>query len=327
MGRPSRCFRFRGNVSATSRFRLVSRLGLATTVLMFGLMVIGSVVRSTGSGLSCPDWPLCGGRLVPPLEPHVLIEWLHRLVALLVSLLLGATAAAALTHRAVRARLGGLITLAVMLLAVQVVLGALTVWRLLSPLVVGSHLGVAQFLFCSLLALTLTARAEAAGSPPVARARPRPEGGPGALALGAVTLAAYGQCLLGGIVSATHAGAACRDWPTCGGVLFPALRGLVGIQMLHRYGAYALVTLVVITALRARRAPGSRVHGAAMKALGLVLLEALLGISNLMAGTPPWLTALHLAIAITLLAVSLAATLELAVQPAPAAGLAAAEAR
>ena len=197
----------------------------------------------------------------------------------------------------------------------------------ISPVVVGSHLGVALFLFCSLLVLTRISRAEAAESAREPRALPPASGAPGALALGSVTLAAYGQCLLGGIVSATHAGAACRDWPTCDGVLFPALRGLIGIQMLHRYGAYALVALVVVTALRARRTADPRVRRAAMTALGLVLLEALLGISNLVMGTPPWLTALHLATAIMLLAVTLTAALEVVPRPASTAGLAAAETR
>jgi heme A synthase len=314
-------------VSSTSGFRLVSRLGLATTLMMYGLMVIGSVVRSTGSGLSCPDWPLCGGHLVPPAEPHVLIEWLHRLVALLVSLMLVATAAAALSHRATRSRLGGLVTLALALLGVQVLLGALTVWKLLSPAVVGSHLGVALFLFSTLLTITATSRAAVAGTPRVVPPLARAAAGPGLLAMGTLTVAAFGQCLLGGMVSATGAGAACRDWPFCDGVLFPALRGLVGIQELHRYGAYALVTLAVLTALRAGRSADPRVHRGALAALGLVLLEAFLGVGNLVMGTPPWLTALHLATAIALLAATLTTTLALAPLPAPAPALVPAEAR
>jgi heme A synthase len=314
-------------VSATSGYRLVSRLGLATTLTMFGLMVIGSIVRSTGSGLSCPDWPLCGGRLIPPLEPHVLIEWLHRLVALLVSLMLVATAAAVLARHETRSRLGGLVALALALLGLQVVLGALTVWRLLSPAVVGSHLGVALFLFSTLLTITVIARAAARGTPRVASPLARSAGGPGVLAMGTLTLAAFGQCLLGGIVSATGAGAACRDWPFCDGVLFPALRGLAGIQMLHRYGAYALLALALVTALRARRCADPRVRRGAQAALGLVLLEAFLGIGNLAMGTPPWLTALHLATAIALLAATLVTTLALAPRPAPARALTPAEAR
>src|SRR5436189_2112512 len=103
-------------MSSQAAFRTGARLSLATTALMFGLIVVGSVVRTTGSGLACPDWPLCEGRWVPRLEPHVLVEWCHRLLALLVSLMVFATALWIGARRATRARLGGLAALAVALL-------------------------------------------------------------------------------------------------------------------------------------------------------------------------------------------------------------------
>src|SRR5215831_18488850 len=156
----------RGSMSSQSAFRTGARLSLATTALLFGLIVIGSVVRTTGSGLACPDWPLCQGQLIPPFQLNVLIEWFHRLVALLVSLLLFATCGWALLRSEVRSRLGGLAALAVVLLFAQVVLGALTVWKLLSPLVVSSHLAVALLLFSTLLMLALSAQSRIGDSGP-----------------------------------------------------------------------------------------------------------------------------------------------------------------
>src|SRR5438093_2624521 len=222
-------------MSAIAAFRIGARLSLATTLLLYGLIVLGSVVRTTGSGLAGPDWPLCHGRLIPPLEANVLIEWFHRLVALLVSVLLSATVGWVGFHRALRSRLGGLAALALGLLAAQVLLGALTVWKLLSPAVVSSHLVVALLLFATMLTLTMAARAEA--DPEIAPREPRP---PGLLATCAIaTVLGYGQSLLGGLVSPQHAGLACPDWPTCNGRWFPPLAGLEGLQMLHRTGAYA----------------------------------------------------------------------------------------
>ena len=66
-------------------------LTLATLVGVFALIVLGGVVRITESGLGCPDWPLCHGRIIPPFDAATLIEYSHRLVASVVGLLVLAT--------------------------------------------------------------------------------------------------------------------------------------------------------------------------------------------------------------------------------------------
>src|SRR5947207_4529579 len=66
------------------------RLAWATAAATYLLIVFGAVVRVTGSGLGCPDWPLCHGRLVPPAEVAAIVEYLHRSVAALVGLPLAA---------------------------------------------------------------------------------------------------------------------------------------------------------------------------------------------------------------------------------------------
>ena len=50
--------------------RLPVLLG-ATVFFTYLLMVMGSFVTSTGSGLACPDWPLCYGTVTPPLRLHI----------------------------------------------------------------------------------------------------------------------------------------------------------------------------------------------------------------------------------------------------------------
>lgn len=302
-------------MSANPTFRLAARLGFATTALTFGLIVIGSVVRTTGSGLACPDWPLCQGRLIPPWQFNVMVEWTHRLVALLVSLSLVALSVLTFAHPALRRRLAGLVLLALSLLAVQVLLGALTVWKLLDPSVVSGHLGVALLIFATLLAYSRTASQAAgagAGAPAARLAGLMP-------AFAAATVLTWLQSLLGGMVSTHHAGLACPDWPTCFGEWFPPLQGLVGLQMAHRYGAYLLTAVVLAVATVARTAPDPAVRRAGALALGLVVGQVVLGVSNVHLGTPVWLSAAHLATATALIAVLLDATLRIAALPRAAA--------
>src|SRR5919201_2841956 len=86
----------RGEANDLLRFR---RLLNATILATFALIVIGGVVRVSDSGLGCgrqgsgtQGWPLCGGRLLPFLQEHQVIEFSHRVVATIVVLLIVALA-------------------------------------------------------------------------------------------------------------------------------------------------------------------------------------------------------------------------------------------
>jgi cytochrome c oxidase assembly protein subunit 15 len=309
-------------MSPARSFAITARLALVTTMTMFLLIIVGSIVRTTGSGLACPDWPLCHGRLIPPFQFNILIEWFHRLLALIVSVMLAATVVWVMAHRAVRSRLAGLALLSVLLLALQIILGALTVWKLLNPAIVGSHLAVALLLFTSVLLLSLAAEGEAHRASPRWAAiaiAPRP---PRVLPLFALAaLLTYAQAVLGGAVSTHHASLVCPDWPTCHGEWFPAMEGLVGLHMAHRYGGYLLVGVMIALFAGTRRIGDAGVRAAAQMTLSLTLAQAVLGISNILLGTPVWLSAAHLATATAILALTVTGTYRVASIPAlPAAG-------
>ena len=111
-----------------------------TAGLVFGLIVLGGVVRITNSGMGCgDDWPLCSGQVIPTLDNSaVWIEFGHRVFALLVSAMVLLTAILCWVNRTSVgvSGAGGPLRTAVMsaaLLAVQVLLGAVTVWMELSP--------------------------------------------------------------------------------------------------------------------------------------------------------------------------------------------------
>lgn len=301
---------------STGAFRTVSRLAIATSVLMFALIVVGSIVRTTGSGLACPDWPLCHGKLIPPFDFNIWMEWFHRLLALLVGLLLLATTVVVLARRETRGKLGGLAALSVALYFSQALLGALTVWKLLDPSVVSGHLAVGLLLFATFVTIAVTAGIEAAPEA-LAAAGPR---APDHLPLFAATAVfTWFQAVLGGMVSTHHASLACPDWPTCHGEWFPALTGLVGLQMGHRWAGYALALLVIVVSLRAGRAGDGVVRYAGHLLPRLVLLQVAIGVVNVLMGIPVWVSALHLGNAALILAVALVATLRLAAQPVAAA--------
>jgi heme A synthase len=285
-------------VSRDRSFLIAARLAGATTFFMLGLMVLGSVVRTTCSGLACPEWPLCEGRIIPRFQFNVLIEWWHRAIALLVSLCLFATVGWTLARAETRRILGGLAVLATCLLFVQVLLGALTVWKLLSPSVVSSHLAVALLLFSTIVLMTRTAWL--ASAPPSRMPSVSP-----LLATGFVVVAllTFVQAVLGGAVSSSHAGLACPDWPACRGELFPPLEGPVGLQMMHRYTAYVLLAGLALLSFGARRAADDSLGRLATMALMVGVIQASLGVANVLLRTPVWLSAAHLGMATLLLGV------------------------
>src|SRR2546430_17192217 len=120
----------------TRRYTL---LAWSAAVCTYLLIVLGAIVRITGSGLGCGNhWPLCNGRLFPPLDDiGTVIEWSHRLVAALVTILVvGLAAYAYWLERGTPFVNPGLTPgvrkpnaafVAARLLALQIALGAITV--------------------------------------------------------------------------------------------------------------------------------------------------------------------------------------------------------
>ncbi|MGH2912176.1 MAG: COX15/CtaA family protein [Solirubrobacteraceae bacterium] len=87
----------------------------------------GAAVRLTGSGLGCPRWPRCYGKVYPPLNTHALIEFSNRMVTIPVTIAAFAAFVLAFRRRPYRRdlmRLSALLPLGVL---AQAVLGGLTV--------------------------------------------------------------------------------------------------------------------------------------------------------------------------------------------------------
>ena len=133
-------------------------LTLAAVAATFVLIVVGGIVRVTGSGLGCPDWPTCHGYLIPPPGREPWIEFSHRLVAGVVSVLVAAIVVAAWrSYRSHPAILRPALAAAGALI-VQILLGAVTVVLELPPLAVWIHLGTALLVFACLIVVATNAR-------------------------------------------------------------------------------------------------------------------------------------------------------------------------
>lgn len=278
-------------------FRRFSPLPVGIVGLTYCLILLGAITRLMGAGLSCPDWPLCNGKLIPTFEGGVIYEWLHRLVAGTVSTLFMAMLVWIVVSPTLRKRLWKLALLAVGILGLQITLGALTVTKLLKPLVVTMHLGIGTLLFSTLIGIACATLVAAKGAP---AAGPQPKG---LKPLALVTLVAvYGQILLGGLVASNYASWACPDFPTCHGMWLPPLTGFIGLHMIHRYGAYAVALIGIALFVVGRNAQGPRIRIGIRLVFGMVCAQIALGIANVLMKIPVELAAAHNGLAEAILA-------------------------
>ncbi|HVB27415.1 MAG TPA: COX15/CtaA family protein [Mycobacteriales bacterium] len=265
----------------------------ATLVATYALLGLGSTVRVTASGMGCTGWPLCDGRIGPIERFHPLLEQAHRYLAAAVTLAVVMVAVLAWRARAGRRTLGPALA-AVLLVGVQVVLGAVTVMTGNAPATVALHLVGALLL---LAAVTVTAVVTAAPPDP-GRPTTATRAWPGALAGSALT-ATFVLLVSGSLVLDDGASAACPSWPWCpphAGVAV-ALRI---VALLHRAMAGVAVLLLVALAVRtiARRretAPGA----VALAGMLVALLPAqvAVGAASALFGSPPAIQDLHLGLA------------------------------
>ncbi|MCS7210193.1 MAG: COX15/CtaA family protein, partial [Chloroherpetonaceae bacterium] len=150
--------------------RTLYRFALAATVATYLLIFAGGLVRVSGAGMGCPDWPKCYGMWIPPTDASQLkppydpaafnatltwIEYINRLMGVLVGLMIVATLGYAVWRfwRVPRFVVPALV--ATGLVAVQGWLGKIVVKTDLNPFVVTLHLSLALVIVCTLIYLTV----------------------------------------------------------------------------------------------------------------------------------------------------------------------------
>lgn len=269
---------------------------LSLAGLTYVLIVLGALVRANGAGLACPDWPLCFGEVVPQFDVKIAFEWGHRALAGSVGIVFVLLSARTLLRSALRAKLWSGLLLAAILLAVQIVLGGLTVLELLASWTVTSHLvtGNAFALALILLARRLSTLGRQGAQVAATASVAQSAGQRATTTLAGALLAA--QIVVGGLVSSNYAGLVCPDWPTCmNGEFFPTWSGIQGLHILHRSLGYACVLAILAAAWLGRRHRSSRTWLSA--AAVLAPAQIAVGIADVLLRLPIEVTGLHTAIA------------------------------
>ncbi len=240
------------------------------------LMIMGTFVTSTGSGLACPDWPLCYGSIRPPLQLNIWFEWGHRL--------LGATAALLISlstyfvwrnfKGAPRFLTGAILALlfsGILLGGVIVLIEAPTLDNLLHTAIISSHLIISTLV---LICLVFTFRYV------VIRKNSFTSRG---LLYPLIFGVLYFQVILGILVRYSGATVACPDFPLCLGEVIPVFTHYtITLHFLHRVGALTVFLLTCFNLYRSIR----EMDGifASVITFGLVLLQGLFGMSIVLTG-------------------------------------------
>ena len=235
------------------------KIAVATVIATVLLVTVGVIVRATDSGMGCPDWPLCYGQIIPPLDDYkAWWEWIHRTIAAVIGfLILGVAFFAWKDHRDRPSILWPSLA-AVALVVFQAWLGRETVRMNNSGDSVTAHLAAAMTLLGLLVYVTVRAF-----YPAQLPAR----GGSQRFTLLAVLTAAtmFVLLLFGSNVTAQDAGLVFPDWPLMNGSLIPIqagmdeqVRGLYEAHVLHRYVAGIVLVIVWVTAFAAWRTQRDR---------------------------------------------------------------------
>jgi heme A synthase len=293
------------------------RLAVATAIATFALIIVGGVVRVSDSGLGCGPagsgfngWPFCNGDLVPGVDLNSIIEYTHRVLAVVVGFMILALFVQAFRrYRFLLAPTGALLAL----VAVQGALGGLTVEENLEEAYVAAHLGLAMLLLGLLIYIVRAVRG-----------RETVDGG---ARLRGLAIAAAGAVLVtivaGGYMAGTQnygradyqlgdgAHHACgKEFPSCNGDFMPFGQSrLVDIHLTHRlfmYVASVLVIALVVVALRRRVAVR---HAWALAVL--LALQILVGALNVWLDEYELLILAHLALGTLLWAATLGMALAL----------------
>jgi heme A synthase len=262
--------------------------------LTLGLIALGGFVRATGAGLSCPDWPLCYGRVVPhTIADGIAQEVGHRYFASGITLFTIWISVIAYRQRAEFPRFWKVSNFLIFLLVVQIVFGGLTVLMKLNPFIVTGHLLLGTLFFQTVALLSLTRPQNSMYEVTTKYSKGQE------LTISMLLIFVFVQIILGGFVGSSGASLACPDIPLCFGQLLPAnATGQQSFQMLHRGLGFLIFFTSLYLVVSAARSKNSALPLTRSLALfGLVLAQIIIGFANVYFRIPAAITVFHLVVA------------------------------
>jgi len=154
------------------KFNLFQKVALTTVLATLFLIFVGGLVRASGAGLGCPDWPKCFGQWIPPLSVSGLpsgfdpsqfnaiktwTEYINRLIGILIGLLIIATSVLSLRYRKVKPSITASSFAALVLVVVQGWLGGQVVRSGLQDWIITLHMLLAMVIVSLLVFATFKA--------------------------------------------------------------------------------------------------------------------------------------------------------------------------
>ncbi len=273
--------------------KFIRRIAWIAVAFTYFLVALGGTVRTTDSGLSCPDWPLCYGQAFAAIDYHTFLEQFHRYVAAIVSVLVITLAISALIWARKERHILVPALIAPVLLVIQIVLGGLTVLWKLPPTIITAHLGTALAIFAMIITIAVMTAKPAPAREHPAKTR--------TFARLAVTnaLLVYGLMLSGSYVVGSGASLACTGWPLCTAPQWAVQYHLADINVLHRLAATFVGLVLIWTLISAwrRRNVAPAQAWVALAAAILFIAQSIVGGLIVLLNKPGFVAGLHLALA------------------------------
>ncbi len=269
----------------------LSRLSWITVFVTYFLMVWGNMVSATGSGLACPDWPLCHGTVLPPISREVILEWGHRLLAFTATALILVLMVRIFKRPEFYKTLKRFGVALLILLGVQVILGGITVMLGLSISISTIHVLIANLVWAGLIALACHFH----WNTPV-ETTALLQGKLKRLSVSAL-IGMLIQVAFGALTRHGHAGLACSSFPECspGDFLPSSWIFETTVVFFHRWWGVLLLGVFIHLFITARKTIQPSLIRPALLMLILGVSQVFLGIITVFSGLDTTLRGLHAA--------------------------------